>query len=73
MILGRSRAGDYLPAVLIELKWNRSAQGALAQIKSKQYAGALNDYQSDLLLVGINYDREKKLHSCEIERYGGDL
>ena len=56
-------------AVLIELKWDKSARGALDQIKAREYAGALNDYKQNLLLVGINYDRASKTHECEIERY----
>ena len=57
------------PAVLIELKWDKSVEGALAQIKSRQYAGALADHKANLLLVGINYDKKEKTHACEIERY----
>jgi len=57
------------PAVLIELKWDKSVEGALAQIKSKQYTGALTEHKANLLLVGINYDKKKKAHDCEIERY----
>ena len=57
------------PAMLIELKWNKSVKGALHQIKSKEYAGVLDDYKENLLLIGINYDREKKKHTCKIERY----
>ena len=39
------------------------------QIKEKQYAGALEDYMDNLLLVGIAYDRESKKHECMIEKY----
>ena len=48
------------PAVVIELKWNKSASGALAQIKEKHYGNALKDYQGNILLVGINYDKATK-------------
>lgn len=54
-------------ALLIELKWNLSAEGAIAQIKKKQYIAALNDYQGKILLVGINYEKESKHHTCKIE------
>ena len=56
------------PAMVIELKYDKSAQGAICQIKDKKYASALKDYQGDILLVGINYDKETKEHSCVIER-----
>ena len=57
------------PALLVELKWNQSAAGALAQIKNREYTGALRDYTGQLLLVGINYDKSRKKHECIIEKY----
>jgi hypothetical protein len=56
------------PAVVIELKYDKSAEGAIAQIKEKQYHTALPEYHGNLLLCGINYDRESKTHQCKIER-----
>lgn len=56
------------PAAVLELKWDKSAQGAIAQIKEKGYVNALKDYQGNLLLAGINYDKDSKKHSCVIER-----
>lgn len=60
-----------LPALVIELKWNKSAKGAIDQIKDKQYVNVLKDYGGDILLVGINYDRYakkgKRKHTCIIE------
>ena len=55
------------PAVVIELKWDKSATGALAQIREKNYGNALKDYQGNLLLVGINYNKNTKKHECIIE------
>lgn len=63
----RKHAADK-PATIIELKWNQSAQGAIAQIKEKQYIKALDGYHGEILLVGINYDKESKTHQCEIEK-----
>lgn len=57
------------PALLIELKWNRSAEGAIRQIKNRKYVQALQDYGGKLLLVGINYDKKNKIHQCEIEQF----
>ena len=61
-----------LPALVIEMKWNKSAKGAIAQIKDKRYPDALRGYGGDLLLVGINYDKDaqpgKRKHECVIER-----
>lgn len=57
------------PAVVIELKWDQSAQGAIRQIKDKRYASVMKDYLDNLLLVGINYDKTTKHHTCLIEKY----
>lgn len=55
------------PAIVIELKWDKSASGAINQIKEKHYGEALKDYQGNLLLVGINYNKSTKKHECIIE------
>jgi len=57
------------PAVIMELKWDKSAKGAISQIKEKQYVDALKEYQGNLLLVGINYEKDTKTHTCVIEAY----
>lgn len=57
------------PALVVELKWNKSAQGAISQIKNKNYTKSLEDYTGNLLLVGINYDLKTKEHQCIIEDY----
>ena len=56
------------PAIVIELKYNKSADGAIMQIKEKRYAKSLRDYVGEIVLVGINYDKRTKQHSCVIER-----
>ena len=56
------------PAIVVELKWDKTAEGAIAQIKEKQYVNALKEYRGNLLLAGINYDRETKKHYCIIEK-----
>lgn len=57
------------PAMIIELKYDKSAAGAIAQIKEKRYVESLKEYQGNLLLVGINYDKDTKKHICLIEEY----
>ncbi len=56
------------PAIVIELKVNKNADAAIDQIQRKQYPAKVQDYVDRLLLVGINYDRQTKQHSCRIER-----
>lgn len=58
-----------MPAMIIELKRNGSAESALNQIKEKQYFDSLSNYSGDLLFVGVNYDEKAKTHECKIERF----
>lgn len=66
------RHASALPALVIEMKWNKSAEGAIAQIKEKRYPEAVRGLGCDILLVGINYDKDapsgKRKHKCVIER-----
>ena len=56
-----------LPAMIVELKWGHSAKEAVEQIKRKDYLDCLQNYHGEVLLVGLNYDKEKR-HTCKIER-----
>ena len=62
-----------LPVLIVELKWEQSADSALEQIRDRRYQEAVKDYGSDILLVGISYDRNapagEREHHCRIERY----
>ncbi len=63
------KKGSMMPVMLIELKWNRTAEGAISQIKERNYPQVLESYGSDILLVGISYDEKTKKHECVIEEY----
>lgn len=56
------------PALVVELKWDKSAGGAIRQIKEKQYCRSLEEYKGNILLVGINYSKKDKTHQCVIEK-----
>ncbi len=62
-----------IPAMVIELKHNRSADSAIKQIKDKKYYTSLEHYSGNLLFVGISYDEKKKTHTCRIERFVKDV
>ena len=64
----KPRSNNINPAMIVELKYDSSAESAIGQIKEKQYMDCLKDYSGDVLLVGINYDKESKRHSCKIEK-----
>lgn len=55
------------PALVVELKWDKSAEGAISQIKQKEYCRSLEEYRGELLLVGVNYNKKTKKHECVIE------
>lgn len=69
---GRRFGKSFAAQLLIELKWNKSARGAIDQIKDKKYSDALKDYGGEILLVGINYDKDapagERKHTCVIEK-----
>ena len=67
MFIPRYKHSEY-PAMIIELKWNKSADTAINQIEEKKYFDNLNDCKK-VLLVGINYDKNTKKHECKIEEF----
>ena len=58
------------PALVVELKYDKSADTAIRQIKDRQYTQVFDGYRGEILLVGINYNSgdKDKPHSCVIER-----
>ena len=62
------KSGVNKPAFLIELKYDKSAQTAITQIKEKNYLQFFKDYKGEVLLVGINYSKDTKTHQCIIEK-----
>lgn len=58
------------PALIIELKYDKNANSAIRQIHDNRYDGDLKKYFGNLLLVGINYDKNARIkkHTCVIER-----
>ena len=60
--------GSKLPVLLVELKWNKTAGGAIAQIRENGYTAALKPFSGSILLCGINYDAKTGRHTCRIEK-----
>ncbi len=63
------------PALVVELKYNKDADGAIAQIRNRDYPERLEHYKDNILLIGINYEKDLpntdpkfKHHSCVIEK-----
>ena len=64
----KPRSNNSNPVMIVELKYDNSAESAIEQIKEKQYMDCLKNYSGEVLLVGINYDKESKRNSCKIEK-----
>lgn len=56
------------PAVILELKVDGTCEEAIEQIQSRNYVQKAERYR-DILLVGINYDRKTKKHTCRIVKF----
>lgn len=63
-----------IPALVVELKYNQSADTAMSQIRRQKYPERLIHYKGNILLVAISYDKdiantspEFKHHTCIIE------
>ena len=58
--------------MVIELKWDDTAQTAIQQIKDRNYPEKLKSFEK-ILLVGISYTKDikdnNKKHQCIIEEY----
>ncbi len=64
------------PALLVELKYDKSVKTAADQIRDRNYPQKLEHYQGNLLLISVNYNKDAvsaeegyKRHECRIERY----
>ena len=72
MFIPKPRANtEKYPPMVVELKWDYSAETAIRQIKERSYSEKLKSFEK-VLLVGISYKkdiRENKKHECIIEEY----
>ena len=67
-ILFIPRPGQVVPPLLVELKWDKPADSAIAQIANKGYPQVLKKFNltGRFLAVGISYSVAAKNHSCRI-------
>lgn len=73
LYIPKSEYKDYYPALVVELKWNKKAITAIEQIKQKKYTESVLNYTGDVLLVGISYNKNTKVHECKIEKYDQNI
>lgn len=61
-----------LPAIVIELKWNKTVSEAIQQIRDRDYPEKLRPFANNIILVGISYDKNapigQRKHTCIIEQ-----
>lgn len=67
--LPRAECRSKYPALLIELKWDKTPDIAVKQIRERRYAESLSEYASNIILIGINYNKTAKNHECIIEKF----
>lgn len=56
------------PLILIEFKYDDSAEEAIKQIKEKEYFKRYAGQYRNIILVGINFSTKTKEHQCLIEK-----
>nr|MCR4554730.1 PD-(D/E)XK nuclease domain-containing protein [Succinivibrionaceae bacterium] len=56
------------PLILIEFKYDGSAEDAIAQIKTQEYFKRYTGQYRSIIIVGINYSTKTKDHQCLIEK-----
>ena len=59
--------GSTRPAIVVELKYDQSADTAISQIHRKNYPASLAGFSRQILLVAINYDKKTSKHSVLLE------
>lgn len=65
--LPKAEYSKSVPALIIELNFNKSASKALEQIKERNYLDKVREYSSKVMMLGISYDAKSKKHECVIE------
>jgi hypothetical protein len=58
-----------IPALVVELKWDKPVESAIAQIKDRGYCKPLEGIGVPVLLIGVTYDADTKEHTCVIEEW----
>lgn len=48
------------PALVVELKYDKSVNAAIQQMKDRNYTQALEGYSGEILLVAVNYDKDNQ-------------
>jgi hypothetical protein len=60
------------PAIVVELKYDKTADSAIDQIKRKEYPKSLVGFSKKIVLCGINYNKTTSKHEVVMEVVDGE-
>lgn len=60
---------NYYPALVVELKWDKSVRAALDQIRDGKYPSLLHAMQGSFCWWELTTMKKTKEHECRIEKY----
>jgi len=60
------------PAIVVELKYDKTADSAIDQIKRKEYPKSLVGFSKKIVLCGINYNKSTTKHEVVMEVIDGE-
>jgi hypothetical protein len=60
------------PAIVVELKYDKTADSAIDQIKRKEYPKSLKGFSKKIVLCGINYNKTTSKHEVVMEVVDGE-
>ena len=60
------------PAIVVELKYDKTADSAIDQIHRKEYPASLKGFSKRIILCGINYNKSTSKHEVEMEVIEGE-
>ena len=60
------------PAIVVELKYDKTADSAIDQIHRKKYPASLKGFSKRIILCGINYNKSTSKHEVEMEVIEGE-
>ncbi|MBO7439472.1 MAG: AAA family ATPase [Bacteroidales bacterium] len=60
------------PAIVVELKYDKTADSAIDQIKRKEYPKSLVGFSKKIVLCGINYNKTTSKHEVVMEVIDGE-
>jgi hypothetical protein len=58
-----------MPALVVELKWDKPVDSAIDQIRETRYCKPLEHVGVPVLLIGVTYDSKTREHVCSIEEW----